>query len=383
MQQVVPWIARWVHKVELVLTPGSLQHMNAIKRQPFLVVCNHPTFHDPLVIFLLSGRLRMAFHFLAAFEQFKGKQGWFYQRIGAYSIRRGMADRDSISQTIKLLSERDCRLVIFPEGGCSFQNDTVMPLRAGGVQMSFQAMARKVKHGEPIYDFYIVPISLKYRYTGDMRVAIAQSLHQLEQALNITTPHKDFYQRLRAIADQVIRRCEEEYGITTTTITDWNQRILTLKAGVLEQCERRLGLASAAGEPVRERVYRIRHILSHRQNTLLPDGTDGWDVLGRATMRLLNFDAIYDGYVAAKPTPERFLDTLIRFEREVFEIDQPKPKGHRKALLKIGQPVNLKDYFEDYLGDRSKTVEALLQHLQQTMQKNLDELAEGSSKLLP
>jgi hypothetical protein len=223
-------------------------------------------------------------------------------------------------------------------------------------------------------DFYVVPVSLKYRYRGDMTGAIEAAFTKLEQALKIQ-PTGDSHQRLRIIAAQLIERFEQEYGLSSSPDADWGKRISALKSEVLQQCEFRLGLTSAAAEPDRERVYRIRHALSNRQNTLLPDGTDGWDVIGRASMRMLNFDAIYDGYVAANPTPERFLDTLIRFEREVFEIDQPEPKGYRYAYLEVGEPVNLKDHFPHYVKDRSRTTDYLLNQLQQTMQKNLDQLA--------
>jgi 1-acyl-sn-glycerol-3-phosphate acyltransferase len=380
-QKLFPLLARWAMKLDVVITPDALGRLKGLKPKPYLILCNHPTFHDPMVMFLLSARLGVPFYYLAAHEQFQGKvQSWLYQRIGAYSIRRGLADRPSISKTIELMQERDCHIVIFPEGGCSFQNDTIMPFRAGGVQMALQAMGRRAKSGKVIRDFYVVPVSLKYRYTGDMTEAIAQALTQLEQALDIQ-PKGDFYQRLRLIAAQLLRRSEQEYGLNPPADTNWNQRIATLKTQVLQQCEFRLGLTSAAGEPDRERVYRVRHALASRQNTLLPDGTDGWDVIRKASLRMLNFDAIYDGYVAAHPTPERFLDTLVRFEREVFEIDQPMPKGHRQALLEVGEPVNLKDYFPAYTKERSRTVDYLLQHLQSTMQKNLNGLAERSAQI--
>jgi hypothetical protein len=379
-QKVMPWVARLMLQVDLVISPESLALLRRLKGKPYLILCNHPTFHDPMVMFLLSARLGVPFCYLAAYEQFQDQvQRWIYQRLGAYSIRRGLADRPSIAYTVSLMQERDCRLVIFPEGGCSFQNDTIMPFRAGGVQMALQAMTRQVKHGQKVQDFYVVPVSLKYRYTGDMTEAIAQALNQLEQALHLSS-QGDYYQRLRVIAAQLLRRYEQEYGITPPPTANWNQRIAALKFQALQQCELKLGLTPAPNEPHRERVYRIRHILSSRINTLLPDGTDGWDVIRKASLRMLNFDAIYDGYVAAHPTPERFLDTLVRFEREVFDIDQPQPKGHRQAILQVGEPVNLKDYLTAYVQERSATVDLLLKQFQGTMQKNLDELSERSPR---
>lgn len=287
--------------------------------------------------------------------------------------------------TLKLLAQPDCKLVIFPEGGCSFQNDTVMPFRPGAVQMALQSLSKRSKQAEPS-DFYVVPISLKYRYTGQMSVRVEQSLQRLERALGITGSG-EYYQRLRVVAAALLHRFEQDYGLTPIDPTDWNQRIAAVKAQVLSRCEQRLRLSSAPGEPNRERVYRIQHALENRYELdedcatrLIANGEDEWEVMRKALSRVLNFDAIYDGYVAEKPTPERFLDTLTRLERSVFEIDQPAPKGHRQAFLRVGKPVNLVHYLKDYEQDRTATITALTQELQQRVQRNLDILAEATAR---
>ncbi|MBD3882227.1 1-acyl-sn-glycerol-3-phosphate acyltransferase [Phormidium tenue FACHB-886] len=379
LQQAAPWIAKWQNGLELIVSTEPLVPLEILQEQPCLLLCNHSAFEDEIVLFLLSAQIGKPFYYLAAHERFRGIQGWLYQQIGAYSVRRGLADRPSVAQTLQLITQPDCKLVVFPEGGCSFQNDTVMPFRAGAVQMALQALSKQAKQGKPISDFYIVPISLKYRYRGNMSAAIEKTMKTLEQAIGVA-PQGDIYQRLRQVAKQVLASCEREYGLTVSAHSTWNQRITALKTQVLQQCEQQLGLSSAVGEPDRERVYRIRHALELRQNTLLADGTDGWQVMLRATVRVLNFDAIYDGYVSEKPTPERFLDTLIRLEREVFKIDQPKPKGFRQAFLRIGEPINLRDWIKEYDRDRSKTVSTLATRLHQTVQRNLDVLSEATAR---
>ena len=379
LQQVAPWIARWRNRLELVVSADPLVPLAILQEKPCLLLCNHSTFHDEIALFLLSARLGKPFHYLAAHERFQGIQGWFYQQIGAYSVRRGLADRSSVAQTLHLIAQPDCRLVVFPEGGCSFQNDTVMPFRSGVVQMALQVLAKQAKQGNPIPDFYIVPISLKYRYTGKMSVVIQRMLTMLEQATGLKS-EGDVYQRLRLVAKQVLVNCEREYDLVLPAEMGWNQRITSLKAQVLQHCEQQLGLNSTVSEPNRERVYRIRHALESWQTTLLADGTDGWQLMLRSIARILNFDAIYDGYVSEKPTPERFLDTLIRLEREVFKIDQPKPKGFRQAWLRIGKPINLRDFVEAYGGDRAQTVDALVAELHHTVQHNLDVLSEATAR---
>ena len=89
-------------------------------------------------------------------------------------------------------------------------------------------------------------------------------------------------------------------------------------------------------------------------------------------MRLLNFDAIYDGYIAEKPTVERYFATIDRFEREVFQIDQAKPKGNRKIVTTIGKPINLKDYWQAYKTEKEQTVAHITQIAHHEVQANLE-----------
>jgi 1-acyl-sn-glycerol-3-phosphate acyltransferase len=378
-QRIAPKVAQIIHQLNLIVTADPDVSLDSLIPERCLLLCNHPTFDDPIAMFLLSGYLNQPFYYLTAYEQFTGWKGWFYQQLGAYSVQRGMADRNSIVQTLELLVQPQCKLVIFPEGGCSFQNDTVMPFRPGAVQLGLQALARSAKRGQPVPDIYAVPISLKYAYIGKMKPVIDKSLRNLEKALGIK-PHGDYYERLRVAASEVLAQCERDYGVVPDAHLDWNQRIENLKANVIQQSEAKLGLPPAPKDPDRERVYRLRHALEQQQTIVLEDGSDDWAVISKSLMRVLNFDAIYDGYVAEKPTPERFLDTLTRLEREVFGIDKPRPKGHRHAFLRVGKPVNLKDYLDAYSKARSDTVTLVVQQLQQTVQQNLDILADATAR---
>lgn len=404
-QFISPYVARWFFQFELVISPDSLEQVRSLQQQRLLLLPNHPTFQDPIVIFVLSAKLGQAFYYLAAYELFNGQLGGIFQRLGVYSIRRGLVDRPSIAQTLELLTQHSCRLVVFPEGGCSFQNDTVMPFRAGAVQIAFQAMSKLVKQGEPLPDLYAVPVSIKYRYIKDMKQVIERTLNELEQALNLeVVSGSSSYERLRAIAQRVLVKVEQDCGVHTpaTNQLPWERRISLLRTHILENCEQQLGISSNPKELARERTYRIENVLKTRASELEPNtGVSESDVLDvdlgvspqgisperasslalldKSVKRLLNFDAIYDGYVAENPTPERFLDTLVRLEREVFDIDKPPPKGYRQARVKIGEPVNLKDFFTNYQRQRAGTVNAVTLQIQQTVQQNLDLLNQESS----
>ena len=391
LQRLSPWLLRQRAGLELVISTEPHVQLSTLQNSPSLLLCNHPTFNDPLVMFGFSQRVGRPFYYMAAYERFGGLEGWLLQQIGGYSIRRGQADRDSVAQTLKLLAQPDCRLVVFPEGGCSFQNDTVMPFRPGAVQIALQALSKRAKQEGESTEFWVVPISLKYRYSGEIKPIIERSLRRLEQKLGVTATG-DFYQRLRIVSAAVMRRFEQDYGLPLTADAsledlDWNQRIAAIKAHVLAPCDQRLNLTPATDELNRERVYRIQHAIERRyslnedgSNQILVNGTDEWEVMRQVLSQVLNFDALYVGYVSEHPTPERFLDTLTRLERSVFKIDQPLPKGQQQALLRVGKLVKLQDFLPDYERDRQGTVRRLTQELQQTVQSNLDLLSQASAR---
>lgn len=374
LQLIAPLLGRWRYRIRLQLTEGSKERYHTAASYPLLLLPNHPTHVDWMAMFLLAGQVHDLFHFLAAIERFRGREGWWLQRIGAYSVRRGLGDRPSVAQTLELLSQPRCRLVIFPEGGYSFQNDTVMPFRAGAVQIALQSMARQVRQGHPVPDLMVLPVSLKYRYIGDMTSVIDRTLQRLERTFDISPDTRDFYGRLIQVADYAMMGLEQEYGLVIERGMPWNERIQLIKNHVLQCCEEALDITPAPKDPLRERVYRVQRTLDEQSASFMLDDTWTYESIQTATSRLLNFDAIYYGYVATDPTPERFLDTLIRLERSLFGIDQPQSKGDRIVEAHIGDPINLKDWFEDYRRDRSATTDYLTEKLRQEVQNGLDRM---------
>ncbi len=388
VQSITYPLAQLLYKVRLSVSEADVGKVRAIDDARIVFVCNHPTMEDGISLFALSARLGQLFYYVVAYESFKGLLGWFIQQLGCYSIRRGLGDRASISQTISLLKKPRCRLVIFPEGGCSYQNDTIMPFRSGAIQLPMSVLAQLAKKAaspEQIPDLYLVPLTLKYRYRQPMRRVIETTLERLETQLQIppASNSADIYQRLRQVAHRVILRIETEANLSHESPLDWNQRIDRLRHIFIKKCEDALDIEPNLNLPVRERVYKVQALLEAEQEAETAVSADSsptsrpeaeqtdiyWD-----TVRLLNFDAIYDGYVAESPTPERFLDTLMRLEREVFHLEHAQPKAPRKAYFYIGDPINLKDYLADYQRDRSGTTDRLSEQLHQTMQANLDQM---------
>lgn len=378
LQSISYLVVYFVYKIRVIIDEDDLVKLKAIADHRVVYLPNHSTLDDGLVMFLFSARVGQLFHYVVAYEAFQGLIGKLLQRVGAYSIRRGVGDRYSIVQTLDILQQPQCKLVIFPEGGCSYQNDTVMPFRSGAIELSFKAIEKLFKHNGVVPDFYLVPVSLKYVYPNVTDTQLEQALSRLETALSLKPAQADYYLRLREIATQVLKNLEAEYHHPINS-TNLNLRIEHLKKRMLNYCEEKLELASLSQIPERDRVYKIQSVLSSLSDSAKKPNLN-YEHIYQTTVRLLNFDAIYDGYVAEKPTPERYFATIDRLEREVFKIDRPKLKGRRQAIIKIGIPINLKDHWQVETSNsvkpqsysRQQVIDNLTQAAQQAVQAYLD-----------
>src|SRR6185312_4390170 len=88
--------------------------------------------------------------------------------------------------------------------------------------------------------------------------------------------------------------------------------------------------------------------------------------------RLLQFVAIYDGYVRESMTVERFMDVLGLLEQEIFK--KRRVWGPRIARIKVGQPIDLKDHASAYDQNKRETVQAINSRLETAIRESLEEM---------
>lgn len=91
----------------------------------YILASNHLSNID--VFFLAIAMKKRMIHFMAKEELFKNPiMGWFVTRMGAFAVRRGKGDKDSINHAIDLVKDGHV-MGIFPEGTRSKDGK---PLRA-------------------------------------------------------------------------------------------------------------------------------------------------------------------------------------------------------------------------------------------------------------
>ncbi len=114
-------VNRWVYWSFRLLAQPAIQLFFRLRRTgrehipdgPVILAANHRSFLDPFVI---GTCLRRPIYFVAKKELFDNRlTGWFLNCLGAFPVRRGESDEDSVATALALL-ERGEAVVIFPEG---------------------------------------------------------------------------------------------------------------------------------------------------------------------------------------------------------------------------------------------------------------------------
>ncbi len=378
-------IRRKLRVTEIDIADEDLERLRALKGQRCLLAPSHSGGFDPHIIMYLSKLLGDAYNYVAAMELFEQSPfyRWLMPRLGVYSIIRGAVDRPSFSMTRELLAAGRRWLVIFPEGQTVWQNSTVIPFQEGVIQLAFKGYQDARKSDEAA-QLYCIPMAIKYVYLQDMHEEIDESLTRLEEKLSLSQQgaHQSRYLRLRGIAEEVLSANEKAHQITPDPDLDFNHRMQAIKERVISQLEGELGIKPSSDASQLDRIRALfnavdrivyeepegseyqQQLASERQQTMRTLYDDLW--------RLLQFVAIYDGYVIESMTSERFLDVLCLLEMEVCK--ERRIWGPRKARVKVGEPIELREHMTAYSKDRRATVRDVTLQLESSVRDMLDQL---------
>ena len=366
-----------VHALDI--DAASVERVRGTTGCPTVIAPNHPLAADPALVYLLSRRAQRRFRFMAARETFGRRglarvRGSLMQGLGVYSVIRGAADRRAIRTTTETLTNGRRAVALFPEGVITNQNGAILPFERGVAQACFWALdaLRRAGDRRPLY---ILPTAVRYRYLDPMWTSIDAALTRLERKLTIkgsppSTPgtQEARYARLRRVGATIVSTVEREYGIDTDprrddAAQDLNVRIGKLRQLILGTMERELGLVASESDQLSLRIASIRNAVDGE--LLRDDAAPQQFALHLRSRRLAqlhqfyaeiqrmrNFISIYDGYVAEDPTAERFLETIRRFEKEVF--GRARLRGRKSATVRCGQPLDLSDSHVRYRAAASR-----------------------------
>lgn len=365
---------------------SDLAKLRALRDERLIILPNHPTNTEPAILFKLGRKVNQPFHFVAcreAFDHIGGFWGWLIQRLGAYSLVRGALDRQSFDMTKKLLAEEGSKLVIFPEGEVYSQNDSLLPFQSGVIQLAFWGLEVARKR-DTSADVKLLPVAVRYSFVDNMGGEIESSVQRLERAVGLPVDKNDeTYTRIRRVGELVVAKLEAQYELRVPEGASLGQRMDMVKR---TQLERAAGIAKvqlkggSLPEEMRtviNAVHRVANDPSHAKTAydlrLWEEARSHIQPALHELDRLANWIAVYDGYVAASPTPERMVHLLVRMEKEV--LGQVAIKGKQRAHVSVCDPVSLAARLADYESDKRATVGKVTSEVESLVQIALHDLA--------
>lgn len=341
-----------------------------------LLTPNHPRTTDPLAMGSLAADARCHFHAMASWHLFHQDRvtAWAIHRMGAFSVHREGVDRQAINMAVELLAEAKRPMVIFPEGATSRTNDHLHAL-LDGVAFIARAAAKKRARQTPAGKVVVHPIGIKYLFQGDITRVADDILRDIEHRLS-WHPQEDLplLKRMLKIGTALLTLKEIEYLGETQTgrLRDRLHGLMDRLLGPLE--EEWLGRLQQGGVVSRVKALRMR---------LLPDMVQGRLTREQRQHRWKALNQIYlaqqlscypPDYLVERPTVDRVLETLERFEEDL--TDRARVNGPMHVIIEVDEPIEVSPE-----RDRKATVDPLMAQIQLRLEAMMGRLGALSTPI--
>ena len=310
---------------------------------------NHCRPYDPMVLAMLGRQVRTHFFIMASWHLFmQGKlQRWLIRRAGAFSVYREGMDRAAMNAAIEILFKASRPLVMFPEGVVSRSNDRLNALMEGPALIA-RAAARKRAKESPDARVVVHPVAIRYAFVGDLEASITPVLEKIESRLTWPRQPGPLLNRIYKVGQALLCLKEIEY-LDQPQSGSIGPRIEALINHILAPHEASWLQGRSEGTVV-ARVKRLRA-------AIVPDLLDEtindeqrerrWRVL--ADVYLAQQLSHYPpDYVKSRPSPERMLETVERFEEDL--TDTIRAHQPLKAIIQVGPAIEVQP-----TGDRKST----------------------------
>ncbi|MCX5659207.1 MAG: 1-acyl-sn-glycerol-3-phosphate acyltransferase [Planctomycetota bacterium] len=320
-----------------------------------LITPNHCRPCDAFVVGSLTSKVGRPFHTVASWHLFNESpwQTWFLRRCGALSIYREGMDKAAVNASVEILEQARRPLVIFPEGILTRTNDLLGGLMEGTSLIARTAAKRRAKAdgaeaGEGKGDaaakagrkVVVHPVAMRYFFQGDLVQAIEPVLTEIESRLS-WRPRKGetLFERIYRIGEALLSLKEVEY-FGRPRVGSIAERQVALIDRLLMPLEQEW--LNGTREPhTAARVKRLRQ-------AILPDLVKGeindaerdrrWKQLGDLYLaqQIANYPT---DYVRANALPERFLETVERFEEDL--TDRVRIHRPMRAVVQVGEAIEV------------------------------------------
>ncbi|MGJ8634603.1 MAG: lysophospholipid acyltransferase family protein [Luteolibacter sp.] len=370
-----------------------------------LFVMNHPSHSDPQVVTEVHRRLGIPSCFMAAYDVFlRGKSAaWAMQRMGNFSIDREGSDRKAMAAAIEILKKGDRALNIFPEGNVYLTNDRVTPFLDGAAFIALKAQA--ALGDTPVT---IIPLSLKFTHLTTPRETITARMLQLATDSGYQFPEGSTANPVKAVlglGQHILSLYLEKHGQDLHEEKDGKSLFNTLETfatSLVTDTEQALEITPGENEELVSRIAKVRsniHALRTDPESRTQAGTfvpkrplleappiprdtppkndQSLDGLADQAILALRIHGYLQPYLTGQPTIDRYDETVERIAEDFYSKAMPRT-GPRKAMLRIGTPIDVRDYSGEKL---RVAISRLTSNMEAAVQTGISELNQINKSL--
>lgn len=364
-----------VHAVDI----AGAEHLSPLlaRGDGVLIAPNHTDDADCQVIFELSRRVGRPFCYMAAYQIFTRRNHEILSRIGVFPVDREGTDLTAFKTAVDVLARGPYPLVVFPEGETYHQSDRLTPLREGAAVLAATAAKKRADSGGTVW---VIPAALKYRFLDgtDPLPALEALMTELESRYAWRPrPERPLMERIYRYGEGTLGLLELDY-LGATGSGPLPGRLEALRTHILGAMEdRRLGRRGEGPAPVRVKELRRACLEALADPATSPDEADRLRRDLDDVFVVLQLFSYPGDYVRECPTLERVAETLTKLEEDALGNQGARPRGPRRAILRLGPPIDVGEHLAAAGGKLRKVGQSLTEELEGRMQGLLDAIGPG------
>jgi hypothetical protein len=263
--------------------------------------------------------------------------------MGAFSVDREGVDRRALRHATEVLIGGNA-LVVFPEGEIYRTNQRLTPLLEGVAFMGYTAQ-RELEESKRETRVWIVPAAIRYTFLEDICPTLAATMDRLEARLTLKPrPGDGLPERILRFGEVLLTIKEKEIlGRSCENDGDLPTRLRNLTAAILLRLEEaHLGRTlDEETTPMRLKAVRRRLLETWADENASPDARGAAKRALDDAHLVLQLYSYPGDYLSEDPSPERMAETIDKFEEDIEGAI--RPKGRRRALVRFGEPIDMKE----------------------------------------
>lgn len=383
LELLLPVYLKYADHLTIHFSGDFHNRLSEISSRPCVILLNHADRQDPLVVLALARMLGQPIYSLIARETFNwnhGVRGWFFQKLGCFSINKGAPNRDAIITFKRLLSTGSNKLIVFPESEVTADEHKIHALDRTLFHLLLEAQHERMS-ARSADSIVLLPIATSYELRTDLEQSLSGSLARVEQRLNLTRNSKHgIMSRVETAKNAILKQLAEHYRYAQPErCIDAHQLRLLIRhicEKIVQYRDYDLQIDKCSDEEI---LHQVRHNLTREI-----DGTNGCTPYQSSLIletrrqcrhlisdldrveRMLIFARVLDQPLSAVQTC-RVVDFL-----ECETTGRMTGKGRQLATVGVQRPIDLISFDDAYTADKSRAISSLANAVQRSMQEALE-----------